>query len=86
MTLEITSLLTTKSKTRRNARKIVVMTTGTKDEIETGNGIEMIDGTEIERGTDMVIDEIEEREIGGTEIVETGTGMIEGRNHTLRNL
>jgi hypothetical protein len=34
----------------------------------------------------MVIDEIEEREIGGTEIVETGTGMIEGRNHTLRNL
>jgi hypothetical protein len=86
MTLEITSLLTTKSKTRRNVRKSAVMTTGTKDEIETGNGIEMIDGTEIERGTDMVIDEIEEREIGGTEIVETGTGMIEGRNHTLRNL
>ena len=86
MTLEITSLLTTKSKTRKTARKIVVMMTGTKDEIETDNGTEMIDGTEIERGTDMVIDGIEERGIGGTEIVEIGTGMIGGRNPTLKNL
>lgn len=62
------------------------MTIGTKEEIETDNGTEMIDGTEIERGTDMVIDVIEEIETGETGIVEIGTGMIEGRNLTLRNL